>query len=157
MIPYYQNSISCFVEDINPISKISKNFLDGSSGFVGPCLCQHFQKFEMSWNLWFSLCFRRFVSSLWIFIRRATTFYATISQGHRGKPNHLDHFRVVVHHFLRRPSGFLRRCCWVRQRAVNRQPGFRSATRRAGAWVHETFDFAGKTIQNATSLKKLNR
>ena len=31
MIPYYQNSSSCFLED--PISKIFKNLLYGSSGF----------------------------------------------------------------------------------------------------------------------------
>ena len=31
MFPYYQNSISCFLEDIDPVSKIFKNLLDGYS------------------------------------------------------------------------------------------------------------------------------
>ena len=43
MIPYYQNYISCFLEDIDPISKIFKNLLDGSSGFCGSRLFQHLQ------------------------------------------------------------------------------------------------------------------
>ena len=37
---------------------------------------------------------------------RATTYPVTFSQGHRAKPDHLDHFWVVVHHFSRRPSWF---------------------------------------------------
>ena len=32
-----------FFIDIDPISKIFKNLLDGSSGFIGPRLSQHFQ------------------------------------------------------------------------------------------------------------------
>ena len=34
----YKMSISCFLEDIAPISKISKNLVDGSPGIVGTCL-----------------------------------------------------------------------------------------------------------------------
>ena len=40
---YYHISISCFLEDIDLISKISKNSLNGSSGFVGARLVQLFQ------------------------------------------------------------------------------------------------------------------
>ena len=36
----YQISISCFQEDIDPISKIFKNLLDGSSGLFSPRLFQ---------------------------------------------------------------------------------------------------------------------
>ena len=35
MIPYYQNAISCFLEDIDPISEFFKNLLNRSSGFIG--------------------------------------------------------------------------------------------------------------------------
>ena len=53
MIPYYQNLISCFLKEIDPISKLFKNLLDGSSGFVGACLFYKikvfdFQFFEIS-------------------------------------------------------------------------------------------------------------
>ena len=36
MIPFYQNPISCFLEDIDPTSKIFKNLLNGSPGFCDP-------------------------------------------------------------------------------------------------------------------------
>ena len=38
----YQNSISCSLEDIDPVSKIFKNVLNGSSGFFGARLVQVF-------------------------------------------------------------------------------------------------------------------
>ena len=39
----YQIAISCFLEEIDPISKIFKNSLDGSPGFVGTRLFHHFR------------------------------------------------------------------------------------------------------------------
>ena len=42
LVPYYQMSISCCLLDIGPISKILKNLLDGSTGFVGARLFQYF-------------------------------------------------------------------------------------------------------------------
>ena len=36
----YQIVISCFLEDIDPVSKILENFSDGSSSFFGPRLFQ---------------------------------------------------------------------------------------------------------------------
>ena len=42
----YQIAISCFLEDIDLISNIFKTLLDGSPGFVGARLVQHFQTFE---------------------------------------------------------------------------------------------------------------
>ena len=52
LIPCYQNSISCFLEDIDPIFKISKNTLDGSPGLFGPHRFQHVQYFRFPelWN-----------------------------------------------------------------------------------------------------------
>ena len=41
----HQMSISCFLEDIDPISKVSKNLLDGSSGFLGIPLFENVQYF----------------------------------------------------------------------------------------------------------------
>ena len=41
--PYYQLSISCFLMDIDLTSKTFKMLLNGSSGFVGGRLFQHFQ------------------------------------------------------------------------------------------------------------------
>ena len=47
LIPCYHNSISCFLEDIDPIFKIFKNLLDGSSGLFGPRLFHcPFQSFD---------------------------------------------------------------------------------------------------------------
>ena len=43
MLPYYQNPISCFLEDIDPVLEIFKNLLDGSLGLFGPRLFEHFQ------------------------------------------------------------------------------------------------------------------
>ena len=42
MIPYYPNSISCFLEDIDPIFKMFKNCLDGSPGSFGTYLFETF-------------------------------------------------------------------------------------------------------------------
>ena len=36
----YQMSISCFLEDIDPVSKVPKNLLNGSSGMFGARLFQ---------------------------------------------------------------------------------------------------------------------
>ena len=52
LFPYYQMSISCFLEDIDPIFKISKNLLDGSSEIVGLVFSNifkniNFQHFEV--------------------------------------------------------------------------------------------------------------
>ena len=41
-----QMPISCFLEDIDPISKIVKNLFDGSLGFVGPRLFHNFQNID---------------------------------------------------------------------------------------------------------------
>ena len=43
LFPYYQHSISCFLEDIDPIFKIPKNLLVGSLGLFSPPLFKHFQ------------------------------------------------------------------------------------------------------------------
>ena len=44
--PYNQIAISCVLEDNDPISKISKNILDGSSGCVGVFLFIFFRTVE---------------------------------------------------------------------------------------------------------------
>ena len=56
-VQYYQISISCFLADIDLISKISMNLLNGSTGLFGARLSQHFEKFGCSrgWDLW-KLC-----------------------------------------------------------------------------------------------------
>ena len=47
MIPYYQTSISCFLENIDPISKIFKQYLDGYSCFFGhPSFPIFFNRFD---------------------------------------------------------------------------------------------------------------
>ena len=64
MIPYSQNATSCFLEDIDPISKIFKNLLNRTLGLLGARLFQNSQKkwicdflifletilFEMIWD-----------------------------------------------------------------------------------------------------------
>ena len=45
--PYYQISISPFKEDIDPISKIFENLLDGSAGFVGARLSKIFKNVDV--------------------------------------------------------------------------------------------------------------
>ena len=68
LIPYYQNIISCFLADIDPIFKIPKNLLDGSSGFVGPVFSTSLtvfdlQAFEISKHDIFKKRFRIFLNS----------------------------------------------------------------------------------------------
>ena len=43
----YHMSISCFREDIDPMSKIFKILLNGSSGLFGACLFQHSQNIDV--------------------------------------------------------------------------------------------------------------
>ena len=47
LVPYYKISISCSLEDIDPISKIFKNILNGSSDIFGARLFQNFQMFDL--------------------------------------------------------------------------------------------------------------
>ena len=52
MIPYYQKSSSCSLEDIDPIATLSNNLVDESSGLFGPISGQnidalHFQNCEL--------------------------------------------------------------------------------------------------------------
>ena len=44
-VTYYPISITCFLIDIDSVSKMFKNLLDGSSSFFGACLFHIFQSF----------------------------------------------------------------------------------------------------------------
>ena len=44
LVLYYHMSMSCFLEDTGPISKVFKNLLDGSSGFPGARLFRFVRK-----------------------------------------------------------------------------------------------------------------
>ena len=53
--PYYQNDISCFLENIDPIFKISGQTTNGASVSFGPAFSESsgmldFQQFEISKN-----------------------------------------------------------------------------------------------------------
>ena len=52
LVPYYHISIACFLEDIDPISKMFNDLLDRSSGFCGACIFQTFWdwRFPKKWD-----------------------------------------------------------------------------------------------------------
>ena len=56
LIPYYHNSISRFLEDIDPESKMFKNLLDRSSGFFGS-VYSNISKWSISKVLRFPIMF----------------------------------------------------------------------------------------------------
>ena len=70
---HYQTSFSCFLEDIDPASNIFKNFLDGSSSFSVPALCERFQnlRFLQFWDLYKQYFFKCPIN----FLRCSTVFW----------------------------------------------------------------------------------
>ena len=76
LVPCYQISISCFLIDIDLISKISKNFSNESSSFFGARLFQNWQKW-ISENLRFiNIIFPKKVPGIFLDVLR----YAGVSK-----------------------------------------------------------------------------
>ena len=126
----------------------------------------------MLWNLCFSLCFHGLVSLLPIFIIHATTFSVTIFKVIEQNIANSTIFRGWCTIFWDAHLDFVDYCARITlragrtlpiyeslQRAVNRQPGSRARTRRAGdssltfSSKKSFFQIFKKILKNCTLLK----